>query len=99
MRISQSIKGCIFAFLLLGACGRGGENDVGGGDQGDGGSGGDAAVCGDGSCNTMCSPQETSCNGACVDLQSNPRNCGACGNDCGTKVCSEGACANRCAQG
>ncbi len=35
----------------------------------------------------------TMCGGACVDLSSDPRNCGACGNDCGPAVaCMGGRC-------
>jgi hypothetical protein len=29
----------------------------------------------------------------CVDLQSDPRNCGSCGNVCASGICSRGVCA------
>jgi xyloglucan-specific endo-beta-1,4-glucanase len=39
-----------------------------------------------------------SCEGTCVEAQSDPANCGACGNACpGTQVCSKGACSAGCA--
>src|SRR5690349_98443 len=44
----------------------------------------------------------TTCNGdtTCHDLQSDPANCGSCGNACGTGlVCSAGACVSSCAAG
>lgn len=46
-----------------------------------------AGVCG-------CDPGFTGCEGACVDLRSDPRHCGACGRACGTLAqCVEGECA------
>lgn len=40
-----------------------------------------------------CSPGLTRCGGACLDVRSDPNNCGTCGNACGAgKVCADGAC-------
>ena len=42
-----------------------------------------------------CSPAQTACNGACVDLDTDVLNCGACGNACGTnESCCDGECAD-----
>jgi hypothetical protein len=41
-----------------------------------------------------CPAPRTSCDGACLDTQSDPANCGACGNVCGSMtVCAAGTCA------
>ncbi len=34
--------------------------------------------------------------GVCQDVMNDPRNCGACGNDCGALFCSAGACVESC---
>jgi len=74
--------------------GRSGTPDVGAHEYGTtpagtGGSGG-----------TGCTVPLTACGDACVDLSSNPQNCGACGTACtGTEVCSQGTCAAACAEG
>src|SRR5258708_3970511 len=40
----------------------------------------------------------TRCAGKCVDVESDPANCGRCGNACqANQVCSNGACARTCA--
>lgn len=39
-----------------------------------------------------CPPASTPCGPLCVDLQSDPRNCGACGGDCEGTTCEDGAC-------
>src|SRR5512140_27276 len=42
----------------------------------------------------------TKCAGKCVDVESDPANCGRCGNACrANQVCSNGACARSCAPG
>jgi hypothetical protein len=41
-----------------------------------------------------------SCNGSCLEIQSDPANCGSCGNACpANQVCSKGACGAGCAAG
>ena len=37
-------------------------------------------------------PGQMFCAGQCIDVQSNPQNCGACGHGCLGQACSEGAC-------
>jgi hypothetical protein len=44
-----------------------------------------------------CSSGQTSCGGSCVNVKSDPHNCGTCGATCGTGlVCSNGQCAVGC---
>jgi len=48
---------------------------------------------------TGCLPEETECSGVCVDVQNDPHNCGACGNECpgsggNPGVCTNGTCAS-----
>jgi hypothetical protein len=45
-----------------------------------------------------CSADSTACGDGCVDLQTDPQNCGACGNKC-TGLCSAGKCTAGCAPG
>ncbi|MGM0559220.1 MAG: hypothetical protein ACQEVA_22735 [Myxococcota bacterium] len=48
----------------------------------------------------QCLRWETNCGGECVDRQSDPENCGACGNVCeGGKLCSSGTCVHNCPEG
>lgn len=65
----------------------GGESDV---DAGVGTADIDAGGGGDGLSST-CEPGESWC-GACVDLSSDPDNCGACGRSCASGICEAGAC-------
>jgi len=47
-----------------------------------------------------CSPGQTLCSGACVELQRDPLHCGACGAACASgEVCDAGRCALRCPTG
>src|SRR5262249_44063032 len=51
----------------------------------------------DGDTPPVCAPNETQCGANCVDLQSDPANCGACGRACGAGlVCSMGTCQATC---
>lgn len=55
--------------------------------------------CGD---HCTCPPGRTSCDGTCVNLQSDPLNCGRCTNRCNagphsTPLCSQGTCTSVCA--
>ena len=50
-------------------------------------------VCVAGVCQPACPPGFTKCNGACVNLQTDSANCGACSNVCsGDSGCTNGAC-------
>ena len=40
----------------------------------------------------LCPNGETLCNSTCVDINSDPNNCGNCGNTCGAGTCQAGAC-------
>jgi hypothetical protein len=50
------------------------------------------AACGSPIVGGECRPGFVICDGACVDLDSDPAHCGACGRDCGAFACSEGMC-------
>lgn len=39
-----------------------------------------------------CKSTQTSCGSKCVDTQSDPNNCGSCGNSCGAGSCVQGSC-------
>ncbi len=39
-----------------------------------------------------CTSSETSCGAKCVNTQTDPNNCGSCGNSCGTEACVAGSC-------
>jgi hypothetical protein len=54
----------------------------------------DREICVGGAC--VCRLGLTRAAGSCVDLTSDPRNCGAAGNDCGDRSCVEGMCVDRC---
>ncbi|KAF4221917.1 hypothetical protein CNMCM8980_006197 [Aspergillus fumigatiaffinis] len=49
-------------------------------------------------CTGFCPPLLTCCDDLCVDLQTNPENCGACNNACPPEkgICSDGACDSLC---
>lgn len=57
----------------------------------------DRPLCSAGTCGTSCI---TSCSAACVDVQRDPANCGACGTVCsGGQVCTGGSCQTTCTTG
>src|SRR5262245_15488323 len=69
-------------------------------DDGDDGSGGEAGSGGDGGGGDQTCPGATECNGACVDSDFDPQNCGACGVACApTELCSQGTCGDACSGG
>jgi hypothetical protein len=70
------------------ASGGGGVSGAGG----KGASGGDAGASGGAAGSTACTSSQTSCWGACSDLQSDPKNCGKCGTVCASGTCNAGAC-------
>ena len=43
-------------------------------------------------CVPLCDPPLTDCDGQCVELSSDPFNCGACRNRCATGICQSGTC-------
>jgi len=45
-----------------------------------------------GRCTGECADGKSCCDGDCIDPQTNPLHCGACGNNCQGKNCREGAC-------
>jgi hypothetical protein len=49
--------------------------------------------CVGGACGSACETGLTYCNGSCVDVTSDPHNCGECGVFCGSGVCDAGVCA------
>ncbi len=61
-------------------------------------------VCTAGGCAKSCPAGTTSCDGACVDLATDPDHCGACGASCaapgnGARACVAGACRTECLAG
>jgi hypothetical protein len=52
--------------------------------------GGDGGLDQDG--NILCAPNLTGCGNTCVSLQSNDKNCGRCGYDCGGGLCENATC-------
>ncbi len=47
----------------------------------------------------VCPSGKTSCNGACVDLSSDPNHCGSCGTSCDALFCSASTCSATCGVG
>jgi len=76
----------------LGACGSSGNPST----FDAGTAGGDATADDGGSDATATCPSgQASCNGACVDLSSDPKNCGTCGTWCGAGICCQGTCVDQ----
>ena len=76
--------------------GRGGRNRGATGPTGPGGTTGTTGATGPTSGAAQCTAGQTDCNGACVDLQTDLNNCGACGNACESGLvaveCRSGVC-------
>lgn len=51
----------------------------------------DGGFCRNGEC-TLCTSEETQCGTACVDLATDPANCGTCGRACPSGECLNGSC-------
>lgn len=87
-------RSLVFVGLLLG-CAQGGASSGGGGDASLGGAGGSVANGGSGG-ELVCTTGDK-CDNACVDLDSDPANCGACGRTCvvanAQASCGSGECA------
>src|SRR5204863_1842215 len=49
-------------------------------------------TCGGGQCGFVCNTSLANCGGTCVDPNSDPNNCGTCGNQCDSGICSNGVC-------
>ena len=57
-------------------------------------------MCSHGSCAVVCGGGSARCGNNCVDLRSDPNNCGGCGNKCaGGQVCNKSTCALTCQSG
>jgi stigma-specific protein Stig1 len=69
--------------------------------DGSGGSGGaGSSSTGDTTTTGGCSPDEVTCDGACVKLATDPAHCGQCGHACASmEVCMQSACAASCTSG
>ena len=95
---SGGISGSGGASEAGGKAGSGGASSGGAaGSGGTGGAGGGAAGSGDnpggsGGSTVQCTGSQTACYGACVDTQTDPKNCSKCGAVCDSDVCNAGAC-------
>ncbi|NUP11835.1 MAG: hypothetical protein HOW73_37785 [Polyangiaceae bacterium] len=100
--IAQRFAGSLLpVVLLLGASGCAtGATDLDDGGGANAGGGGEGA----GTTSVTSCTEGTLCDGACVDLETDPQNCGSCGRTCvipnGTAGCASGECSlTDCAQG
>ena len=50
-------------------------------------------------CLPQCSAPKATCNGKCIDVQTDAKNCGKCGKVCSSGTCSNGQCAPYCPKG
>jgi hypothetical protein len=56
-----------------------------------------SGFCGNEVC--MCPCGQVECSGSCVSLQTDPHNCGACGNVCPSGICADAQCVATCTDG
>jgi hypothetical protein len=56
-------------------------------------------VCRGGKCESTCPDNQTMCGNACVNLRSDPNNCGECRNVCPSGRCKDGSCEGACPNG
>ena len=85
--------GACVAALDAGAGGGGGSDGSGGAGGSDGGPAlGHPGPDGNGGNEDVCAAPDTRCGTACVDLSSDPENCGGCGHVCASGLCSAGMC-------
>lgn len=70
----------------------GGMGSDGGGSGSDGGMGSDAGSDAGPDAGPTCIAPEVACNGACKDLASDADNCGTCGHECASGICTMGHC-------
>jgi hypothetical protein len=93
--------GCVGAVLALPACGS--DSGVSIGDLPDANleAGEGSTSQGDGAASGLCTrPEEVACRLSCVDLRSDPQNCGSCGTACAaSEVCDLSQCAAGCSTG
>ncbi len=95
MRLASGFRFVLpIAVLALGiACSSGGGGVASNNNHGSGGSGGAAGGAGAGGTTSCEGGPGAICSGSCVDLTSDPQNCGHCGNVCGTgSSCCDSAC-------
>lgn len=90
--VAQKLCAGWMAALLLAACGTVSRADDDGGDEDPDGGGmtGDAGA--DAGSQPTCEAPEMACGETCVDVATDPANCGACGHDCGDGLCAGAAC-------
>ena len=101
MRLSNLTKTIITlgALLFASACSSS-ESPGGSGSTAGSNSGSTAGSSGAGGGSAVCSAVRTMCSGDCIDLSSDPDNCGSCGSACsGSEVCSSNACKDSCESG
>jgi hypothetical protein len=86
----------LWVVLAAGGCANGGDSSAGGDD--DGSAGDDVTFdVGHPETATSCTLPKTLCNGTCVSITNDPKNCGKCGVVCGKyQMCTSGACQYGC---
>jgi hypothetical protein len=89
-----SLAALLWVVLTAGGCANGGDSSAGGDD---GSVGDDVTVDVESEPASSCTLPKTLCNGACVSITNDPKNCGKCGVVCGKdQTCSSGTCAYGC---